>query len=551
MSTKKENDEQLMKRLFRLVPPVPKNLEKQLRQNELRQICYLFTFRSNGKRLGYCTECKRIVSLEMKRTETTEEFLNRNKKHNEVGFCPECKSHVTFKDSGRGAGKLWGYRNFILAQKAGKYLLFRFFVASRSFSSFSLDKSTGEVSHVGEVELHEEYRLFLDAESRKAYQFINQWDYFGLSWRKKKTVRTDFLNYTNCQIYGLDKKLLEKTNFKYCPIDIYEKVTNGRGNYLDFLVKYTRCPEAVEYMMKCGFANLFCNLMKFGKTTLLNLRAKTPEKLLRLPKAEIARLRNDFYGEREQLDYQRLEFLQLLQNYDFSVAQRQNLVKNVSPYTFKHYYCVFLKYTTLTKTENYIKKHAKGSLLPIQEYADYITTCEHLGFDLTRHEVLFPKDLFEAHDRVNALIRAERARKRAEQEKEAKEKRLLEEKEVDEKIKKQFGALSKKWKFRSNGYLIRPAKSLEEIIDEGNTQNICVGSKSMGYTKRHATGEAFIFFVRSEKEPEKPLCTVEITSDGTVVQCRGYHNAPPSEEVRRFMEKFKLYVQNGILEKSV
>lgn len=267
-----------MKRLFRLVPKLPEDLEKRLCQNELSSTCYLFTFRSNGQRYGYCTECKKTVSLAQKRTETYDEVQNRQKKHNETGFCPECKARVTFKDSGRGKNKLWDYAHFIIAQRAGKMLVLRFFDVTRSLRHFSLDhiiKDCGD----GELEFHEEHRLFLDPANRKAYQFTQQWEYFGnnryaklygfeagdgypkTGWQKRQRIKTDFSKYGFCSIYGLDDKLLEKTGFRYCPIDLYDKVSGANKNYIEFLLKYTLYPNAVEYMMKCGFPELFSRLM--------------------------------------------------------------------------------------------------------------------------------------------------------------------------------------------------------------------------------------------------------------------------------------------------
>lgn len=563
---KQESDEQLMKRLFRLVPKLPKDSEKRLCQNELSSTCYLFTFRSNGQRYGYCTECKKTVSLEPKRSETYEESQNRQKKHNEVGFCPECKARVTFKDRGRSKNKLWNYAHFIIAQKAGKMLVLRFFDVTRSWRHFDLERITKDFGD-GELEFHEEHRLFLDPANRKAYQFTRQWEYYGNSyyakfygyeagdgelktdWYKRQRFRTDFSRYGFCNIYGLDDNLLKKTGFRYCPIDLYEKVSGEYKDIIKFMLKYTLYPNAVEYMMKCGFPELFSLLIKHHELSILNLRAKTPEKLMRLPKSEITKMRKGVYGEVKEMTPSSLRYIQALQKYGFTDSEKLRLFKTVSPYKFEEYRQYILKYTTVTKAENYIKKHAKGSLLPTTEYIDYIKACERLGWDLSRHEILFPNDLSEAHDRANALIRAEEERQRAEKARKYKEDRLLREKDIDLKIRKLYPMLSKQWEFRSNGLLIRPAKDLEEIIREGEIQGICVGSEFQGYTKRHAQGTAFIFFVRRESDPDTPVCTVEISSDGAVVQCRGYRNRAPSEEVKSFMEKFKSYIC-GTLEVS-
>lgn len=573
MAQKKQNKKsgaqdpkKLMQRHFKLVPPLPKGIEKQICQRELRNTCYLFTFRSDGKRYGYCTECKKVISLEMKRRESYDDIVNRNKRHNDIGHCPECGARVTFKDSGRGKDKLWGYGKVIIAQKAGKMLLLRYFDVTRSFRHFCLDR-IGKNFGDGEVEFHEEHRLFLDPENRKAYQYTQQWQYFGANyyskfygyeagdaceltdWHKRRSFRTDFAKYGLSTFYGLTDDLLEQTGFKYCPIELYGNKSGAYTDYAAFLLKYTMYPNTVEYMMKCGFAELFVQMLGQHRMNLLNLRAKTPEKLMRLPKHDITQLRKGFYGEKIN-DCSTFEFLQHLSPLGLSDERKLRYIKTESLYSFTNIYEYILRYTTLTKAENYIKKQTKGKQSPAQEYADYIKSCETLGWDLKEHRILFPTDLHEAHDRAQALVRAAEAERRAEQNRKDREKRLLDEANIDKGIKKRAKALNEAWGFVSDGVFARPAASLEEIILEGDKQKICVGSRNMGYTDRHAKGTSFIFFVRHTSEPDMPLCTVEITNDGTVVQARAYKNYAPPDDVAEFLKKWKAYIAGKTLKQS-
>lgn len=574
MAKKKQNGagkktptaEQLMQRHFKLIPPLPKGLAEQVCQRELSSTCYLFTFRSGGKRFGYCTECKKVVSLEPKRTESYDDSVNRQRRHNDRGYCPECKARVIFKDSGRGKDKLWDYGKIIVAQKAGNMLLLRFLDVTRSFRHFTLDR-IGKNFGDGEVQFHEEHRLFLDAEDKKAYQYTQPWSYFGTNyyskfygyeagdgceksgWKKRRSFRTDFNAYGLATIYGLDEKLLEKTGFKYCPISIYDKVSGGYGDYPGFLLKYTLYPAAVEYMMKCGFSEMFAQLQRYKDTgRLLNLRADSPEKLLRLPKHDITMLRKGAFGSNP--DAETLEKLQILAPLGLNDSQKLEIVKEESLYFIKSTLKKILSRTTFVKAKNYINKNKRAVISPWFEYADYIKACETLGLDLNEHRILFPSDLREAHDRALALVRAEEEAQRAEMRREEREHRILKEKDTDEAIRKRAKALNKAWGFCSDGIFARPAATLEEIILEGDAQQICVGSSSMRYTERHANGRAFIFFVRHENEPNIPLCTVEITADGTVVQARAYKNAAPSADVSAFLTKWKAYIANKTLKKS-
>lgn len=555
-------DDQIMNKLFKSLPPIPKKFVKQICQRELISTAYLFTFRSDGERKGYCTECKKIVSLEKKRTETIEDLKNRNHRHNERGYCPECKSKVTFKDSGRGKNKLWDYSKVIIMQKAGNMLVARYFDVTRSYRHFSLEHIDDNCG-VGELQFHEEHRIFLDAKNRKVYQFDQNWYFYGndntakyygyevgdakisREWHKRKSsFRTVYSEYETSIIYGLTDKLLKNTGFEYCPITIYESNTLYR-DYVAFLIKYAMYPQAVEYMMKCGFPELFTKLLSHKRVSLLNMRAKTPEGLLKLSKQDITMLRQGKYGNKSSSEI--LEYLQKLSKHNLSYEEKEYFIRNVSQYRYDRSWSKILKYTTYRKAENYIKKHAKGTLLPLEEYGDYIVACETLGWNLCEHRILFPRDLLEAHDRANAILKAEEGRLRAEAREKSRKKRILEGKSIDEKIQERFSYLSEMWEFHSNGYFIRPAKNLEEIIFEGDYQNICVGSPTYGYTKRHADGTAYIFFVRKESEADTPLYTVEITASGTVVQCRGHNNRPPTSYVSEFMNKFRSYIENKSL----
>ena len=71
------------------------------------------------------------------------------------------------------------------------------------------------------------------------------------------------------------------------------------------------------------------------------------------------------------------------------------------------------------------------------------------------------------------------------------------------------------------GYLIRVPTLAAEIRTEGNALKHCVG----GYADRHMSGETTILFLRSSEQPDEPLCTIEMRSDGvTIRQIHGYRN---------------------------
>ena len=100
----------------------------------------------------------------------------------------------------------------------------------------------------------------------------------------------------------------------------------------------------------------------------------------------------------------------------------------------------------------------------------------------------------------------------------------------------------KKFIFKKDNLIIRPAKSPGELILEGNTLHHCVG----GYARRVAAGETTIFFVREADKPDKPFYTLEYC-DKHVSQCRTYNNKSyeTDEHVKLFVNEWYQNIIKG------
>lgn len=142
----------------------------------------------------------------------------------------------------------------------------------------------------------------------------------------------------------------------------------------------------------------------------------------------------------------------------------------------------------------------------LSDYSDYIDECERLGLDLHDKQVLFPPDLIAAHARTSAQVKHQMD--------EAKRRELSERAER---------LAAKAWAHA--GLLIRPATTLEELIEEGAALRHCVA----GYAERMAAGKTAIFFIRRADAPDTPYYTLELR-DGAVQQCRTRNNASYERE---------------------
>ena len=82
-----------------------------------------------------------------------------------------------------------------------------------------------------------------------------------------------------------------------------------------------------------------------------------------------------------------------------------------------------------------------------------------------------------------------------------------------------------------DGFLIRPAASVREIVDEGNAQHSCVAT----FIDAYARGETDLWLMRDAAHPDAPLVTAEVRG-GALRQALQSRNRPVTAEQWRFVE---------------
>ena len=160
-------------------------------------------------------------------------------------------------------------------------------------------------------------------------------------------------------------------------------------------------------------------------------------------------------------------------------------------------------------------------------YADYLNMRQSLGYDLNNTIYQHPRNLEEAHDE---MVR--------ESHKEEIDKRLNEVAIRFPDIQSRYRELRKKYFYEDDEYLIRPARSAEEIVMEGRTLHHCVGGDT--YLGRHDRGESYILMLRDKKQPERPYITVEIDSrKSSIRQWYGAHDRKPDQKnMQRWLDQY-------------
>ncbi len=160
------------------------------------------------------------------------------------------------------------------------------------------------------------------------------------------------------------------------------------------------------------------------------------------------------------------------------------------------------------------------------DYLDYLRQCRELRYNTSDTAISLPHDFNAMHTRLSKIIEYRHSE----------ETRRL----FDENYPQR-----KKLEFTDEKYIIRQPESLGEIISEGKALSHCVG----GYAERHAKGKLHILFIRQSDKPNKPYYTMELSTDGRIVQIRGLGNCDPTKEVQEFIEQYKRHISN-VFEKA-
>lgn len=504
--TKESGNQEALKLLRRI------NLtKKQVTYINSRFTDYIL-FRNKSKQ-GYCTACH--------------QELKGTFKHNDTCRCPECGKKVVCKSEGM-IQKIQDYYTMQFQNVKGGTLvvIMESWMEIKKYSLNELIENKGPQKEYAPVAVY-----CFSQEEQCAYFRYN---YAG--WGKNQTV---------CIKGGLEHqyikvdqdnfgKTLGESHLRYIKSYIeyagqgYLNDPSGILKRMDLCSKYPQ----VEILYKMGFRRIIDEkLYRCKNYRAVNWRAGSPEKLLKITKAEIKMLGQYNPG-----------------HYDLAILQRTrkegNPVKSIGELeTLKRMVNIeedakALNYTTLQKLYNYFSRSLSRTRESCGEmalndhawkgtYRDYVRMAEKLGYDLSDPYYLMPKKMGAAHDRVTEEYNR---RREEEEQKERKEK----EKKWENAIKRLSGCC-----FENDTLLIRPPESMEELRKEGVALHHCVGS----YCDRVITGESGIFLIREKGCPGKPFYTLELSPQKKLRQCRGNKNCGMTVPVKAFVDEWLETIQ--------
>ena len=531
------------------VPDIPNSVYEEL-QDSIKHYIY---YKSPGhrRRIGYCTHCGEYIEawredgeyIEAWREDTGVLAEMYNAAHNSTGNCPLCDYPITYKAVGR--------------LQNGRSLNDHFYAAVICPVSFDevwirgvrfavdfnfLGNVAGMINEPSEVAFHQDERLAVkpDIYIEEEHSRIRMVRGEGATiarrgWKGWKTLRTrraePFISSIFASVpdyHMLNVADMDNTFLKYSCFDRFCNILPPSSYYghrtllkpVRFLCEYARTPS-LEMMLKFDGTEFVSDLIYENNknSRLINWKARSPDKFFRLSKPEA-------------------------RTYIASGCDKDTLLLYHEARAEKFTIMECIEYLRDFYLHNYeeISKYAKAQNMPVRDilkylrkqrldndiwhiYHDYISFAGELGYDLTVHNVRYPKDLNKAHDQASKA--AIKLKKQIELEKYARE---LKDREL-------------RYNFAMGNYTIFIPEDPTDIIDEGKALKHCVG----GYVDRHCEGKCTILFMRHIPDWNVPLYTIEMRG-GNMQQVQGYNNRienKPVGEAENVLNVFLDWVKAG------
>ena len=509
-----------------------------------------------------CTHCGHIGTVSR-----TEYRL----RHNEKGICPFCKSRVTIQARGKMPAKITDYHWFAYVDQTDTGFVFRYFRANRHILSDMYIKDGLGMSRV-EQSIYEYSRAVYAFKGNDYKVDSYEWGVYKQRGVARWIPDAGKIACMECVLYpGNLPTAWEHTPMKYSALEyLSTNCPTEPCRYEDAISGYIRNPK-LEWICKMGLNKLAFHLIKYecrgygngvGK---VKLNEATIYKILGINKVN-TRILQEIDG-----DSGALRLLQVAESIGLNLKAQQ----------LKEYYETFECNTELLKQANrkvslhklvkYIERESENYPLgenwslcrysrwsqfekpdPVierkqnmaKDWIEYLGWCRELNYDTDNMFIYMPKNFKKVHDRTSAEYIALKDRQEA-----AKKKKEYE--RAKRNMKKMKAALKEllennggdAFSIKGKGLMLVVPKDGTELKREGEALHHCVGS----YIDKVTRGETNIFFVRKEKEPDKPYFTLEFKNNW-IVQCRGSHNCGMPPEVEAFVKAFEKKMQETVKE---
>ena len=328
---------------------------------------------------------------------------------------------------------------------------------------------------------------------------------------------------------------MQGTMFQYSGLKEFAAAV-GEMNPIDYLERYQQPPQ-IEMLTKMGLTEVVKELVGCRYGIVADQYAKCPDKFLGIRKERVKQL------IAKKGDIRMLKVMQAEKRLNQIWTESQ--IKRMSEIQMEAgQIAMVTKYMGLQKFLNHIEKYAgcqfgtgcsgaEGRLKSTADtYMDYLSMRLDQGYDLNNTVYQYPRDLRAAHDEMVYLINKEKL-----------DKRMEEVKWKYPNIQQNYKKLREKYYFEDDEYLIRPARSAGEIVEEGRILHHCVGGNS--YLRKHNNGESYILMLRFKDMPERPYITVEIEGEkASIRQWYGDKDRKPDQKnMQKWLDNYLKYLK--------
>ncbi|GBF73079.1 hypothetical protein PA598K_01364 [Paenibacillus sp. 598K] len=504
MKKRNEKRQAFMAHFSRKISP---SVVKYAETSVLPRSSYIFIHRNKLRmQYAYCTACNVEYA-------TNGEFREKS-----WTDCWKCKAKGYVRASGRSRSKLRHSAYFVYYEKSlhdPQTITATGYWAERDYRQSFKDVSlTLEACHRYIFRLGEKARMFSLAQG---------------DWYENASVRSLFGGMYYEQGYTMVNRYLCKESIQQAVQGTPYQYSMWEHFYYQDMVKFFASFSlypCMEYLTKLGMryfveAKLYGCQPTYGA---INWKGTSVHSVLRINKQQLKEI--DQFKKQEKLHPLTLRLQQIVSKEGRYVplSELQSIAKKYDS-LFNNLKKI-LKYTTLFKALNYVEKQrevlkrkrnmAGSSDEVLTFWKDYVADCLKLDMDPKDEQILFPRDIHEAHQKTLEKVKyqADAA--------------------LNAKIAERLPALCKKYEFQLNNLFIRPFADTVELVREGNALKHCVG----GYSKSYADGSSILMAIRESDKPDTPFYTLEIRA-GKIVQCRGFKNQIMTPAVEAFVERFK------------
>ena len=491
-----------------------------------------------------CSSCGNVTHGRWKYGDSYEEQFREHieePREGECGLCPACGTIGLYKCQGKVKKNYSIMKHAFLGQKYKETgMVVRYVEVEREWTlEIDDDKMTGAGESIRIVEVARGY-----FEEGKKLQI----DYHKCGW-----PNGDY--WDDCNLYGnanitIGEAIvmpetygaMQGTMFEYSALREYAR---GQDiNLIEYFKHYQKTPQ-IEMLTKMRLFGVVKKLLRCEYEIVADQNANRLDEFLGIRKERIRQLITH-EGDPELLLVMQAE---KCWGKEWTAEQVEHLAE-IDLGTLGAE--IALRYMSVQKLLNRIEKyagcqygmgcgHAINRLRSTaRTYIDYLRMREERGYDLNNTVYQKPRNLQAAHDQMAAEINQEKVNNRL--------------REVEEKypnIAYNYRKLRKKYFYADDKYIIRPARSAEEIVMEGRALHHCVGGNN--YLSKHNTGESYILLLRFKDTPEVPYITVEIDSKNyRILQWYGERDTKPDEEnIQKWLNDYLKKLKTGTLTEMI